>query len=50
MEPVDKFNIRLAIRVVILVVMFLFFGFGAVLPLVGLIDIWANFRKLGRSQ
>jgi uncharacterized protein YybS (DUF2232 family) len=45
----DKFNVRVAVRIIILVVMFLLFGFGAVLPLVGLIDIWANFRKLGRS-
>ena len=46
----DKFNVRVSVRVIILVVVFLFFGFGAVLPLVGLIDIWANFRKLGRGR
>jgi len=45
----EKFNVRVAVRVIILIVMFLLFGFGAVLPLVGLIDIWANFRKLNRS-
>jgi uncharacterized protein YybS (DUF2232 family) len=45
----DKFKVRVSIRVVIIVVMFLLFGFGAVLPVVGLIDIWANFRKLVRS-
>jgi uncharacterized protein YybS (DUF2232 family) len=45
----DKFNVRVSVRVIIIVVMFLLFGFGALLPLVGLIDIWANFRKLNRS-
>jgi uncharacterized protein YybS (DUF2232 family) len=43
----ERFNV--SVRVVIIVIMFLFFGFGAVLPVVGLIDIWANFRKLVRS-
>ncbi len=45
----DKFKVRVSIRIIVIIVMFLFFGFGAVLPLVGLIDIWANFRKLGRN-
>jgi hypothetical protein len=45
----DKFKVRISVRVIIIVVMFLLFGFGAVLPVVGLIDIWANFRKLVRS-
>jgi uncharacterized protein YybS (DUF2232 family) len=45
----DKFKVRVSVRVVIIVVVFLLFGFGAVLPVVGLIDIWANFRKLVRS-
>jgi uncharacterized protein YybS (DUF2232 family) len=45
----DKFKVRVSIRIIIIVVMFLLFGFGVVLPVVGLIDIWANFRKLVRS-
>jgi len=45
----DKFKVRISVRVIIIVVMFLLFGFWAVLPVVGLIDIWANFRKLVRS-
>jgi uncharacterized protein YybS (DUF2232 family) len=45
----DRFNVRVSVRVIIIVATFLLFGFGVVLPLVGLIDIWVNFRKLGRG-
>lgn len=45
-----KFNIRVLIRVIILLAVFFLIGFGVGLPLLGLIDIWANFRKLNRTQ
>jgi uncharacterized protein YybS (DUF2232 family) len=44
-----KFNVRVLVRVIILAVIFLLFGFWAALPLLGLTDIWGNFRKLVRS-
>jgi hypothetical protein len=46
----EKFNVRVLIRVIIILVMFFLLGFGVFLPLLGLIDIWANLRKLARTQ
>ena len=46
----EKFKLRVLIRVIIIIVMFFLLGFGVFLPLLGLIDIWANFRKLVRTQ
>ena len=46
----ERFKIRNAIKIFILAIIFLFFGFIIVLPVLGLIDIWANFRKLNRGQ
>ena len=46
----EKFNVRVLIRVIIIFVMFFLLGFGVFLPLLGLIDIWANLRKLARTQ
>jgi hypothetical protein len=45
----DKFKVRNTVRYIILVVVFFIFGL-IFLPAFGLIDIWANFRKLKRSQ
>ncbi|MBM3700524.1 MAG: DUF2232 domain-containing protein [Actinobacteria bacterium] len=45
----EKFNVRNAIRYIIVIAVFFIFGL-IFLPALGLIDIWANFRKLKRSQ
>lgn len=44
----DRFKLNTAVRVIILIIMFLFLGIIIVPILMGLIDIWANFRKLKR--
>lgn len=44
----DRFNVKTYIRVLIIIAMFLFLGLFIFLPVLGLIDIWANFRKLKR--
>ena len=46
----ERFKVRNPVRIFILIIIFLFFGFLIILPVLGLIDIWANFRKLNRSQ
>jgi uncharacterized protein YybS (DUF2232 family) len=45
-----RFKLGLLIRVIIIAVLWFFFGIALfVFPLMGLIDIWANFRKLKRE-
>lgn len=46
----ERFKVRNSVKIFIIVIVFLFFGFLIILPVLGLIDIWANFRKLNRSQ
>jgi len=45
----DRFKFNNAIRAIILIVISLFFGLVIVPILMGLVDIWANFRKLKRK-
>ncbi len=45
----DRIKVGYKIRIILIIVLFLFFGFFLILPLFGLIDIWANFRKLKRT-
>ncbi len=46
----ERFNTSFLIRVVIVIFLLFFFGFGLIIfPALGLIDIWANFRKLKRN-
>jgi len=45
-----RFKLGLLIRVIIIAVLWFFFGIALfIFPLMGLIDIWANFRKLKRE-
>lgn len=45
-----RFKTRLAIKVMIGIFLLFFFGFALIIfPVLGLIDIWANFRKLKRN-
>jgi uncharacterized protein YybS (DUF2232 family) len=47
----ERFKISIILRVIILIVVGLFIGFTIfILPFLGLIDIWANFRKLRRER
>jgi uncharacterized protein YybS (DUF2232 family) len=46
----ERIKVRPVFRIIILVALFLLFGFFIILPILGLIDIWANFRKLKRTQ
>ncbi|MBM3707279.1 MAG: DUF2232 domain-containing protein [Actinobacteria bacterium] len=46
----ERFNIRNSLKYLIMLAIFLFFGLFLFLPVLGLIDIWANFRKLDRSH
>ncbi len=46
----ERFKITLVWRVFFLITLSLFFGFAAlILPFLGLIDIWVNFRRLKRG-
>jgi hypothetical protein len=45
-----RFRLGLLIRVIIIVILWFFFAIAVIVfPLMGLIDIWANFRKLKRE-
>lgn len=44
----DRFNIKNFIKVIIIIVVFIIFGLVIFLPVIGLIDIWVNFRRLKR--
>jgi uncharacterized protein YybS (DUF2232 family) len=47
----ERFKVPIVLRVIILIIMGLFFGFTIfILPFLGLIDIWVNFRRLKRGQ
>jgi uncharacterized protein YybS (DUF2232 family) len=46
----ERFKVKNPIKILVFVLIFLFLGFVIILPVLGLIDIWANFRKLNRSQ
>jgi uncharacterized protein YybS (DUF2232 family) len=46
----ERVKVSPNIRIVILVALFVLFGFFIILPVFGLIDIWANFRKLKRTH
>jgi uncharacterized protein YybS (DUF2232 family) len=47
----ERFKISIMLRVIILIILGLFIGFTIfILPFLGLIDIWANFRKLKRER
>ena len=46
----ERIKVSPNIRIIILVALFLLFGLFIILPVFGLIDIWANFRKLKRTQ
>ena len=45
----DRFNTQINLRYIILALIVFIPGLMLLLPLLGLIDIWANFRKLNRS-
>jgi uncharacterized protein YybS (DUF2232 family) len=45
----DRFNTQNSLRYIILALIVFIPGLMLLLPLLGLIDIWANFRKLNRS-
>ncbi len=46
----DRVKVSPNIRIIILVALFVLFGFFIILPVFGLIDIWVNFRKLKRTH
>jgi uncharacterized protein YybS (DUF2232 family) len=47
----ERFRVSIMLRVIILIVVGLFIGFTIfILPFLGLIDIWANFRRLKRER
>jgi len=45
----DRFNIPIVWRIMIFIIFGMFVVFIFILPVIGLIDIWANFRKLDRG-
>jgi uncharacterized protein YybS (DUF2232 family) len=46
----ERFKVSIILRIIILVIVGLFIGFTIfILPFLGLIDIWVNFRKLKRE-
>jgi len=46
----ERFKVSIILRIIILVIVGLFIGFAIfILPFLGLIDIWVNFRKLKRE-
>jgi len=47
----ERFKVSIILRIIILVIVGLFIGFTIfILPFLGLIDIWVNFRKLKRER
>jgi len=45
-----RFKLALVVRIIITAFLLFFFGIALiVVPLIGLIDIWVNFRKLKRD-
>jgi uncharacterized protein YybS (DUF2232 family) len=47
----ERFKVSIMLRVITLIIVGLFIGFTIfILPFLGLIDIWANFRKLKRER
>ena len=47
----ERFRVTIILRVIILIILVLFLGFAIfILPFLGLIDIWINFRRLKRGQ
>lgn len=47
----ERFKVSIILRIVILIIFGLFFMFAIfILPFLGLIDIWINFRRLKRGQ
>ncbi len=47
----ERFKVSIMFRVIILIIVGLFIGFTIfILPFLGLIDIWANFRRLKRER
>ena len=46
----ERVKVSPNIRIIILVALFVLFGFFIILPVFGLIDIWVNFRKLKRTH
>jgi len=45
----DRFNVPIMWRIIIFIIFGMFVAFIFILPVIGLIDIWANFRKLDRG-
>ncbi len=46
----ERFKIAFLFRVLIIIFLWFFFGFALIIfPVLGIIDIWANFRKLERA-
>jgi len=46
----ERFKMAFLFRVLIIVFLWFFFGFALIIfPILGIIDIWANFRKLKRA-
>jgi len=45
----DRFNVPIVWRIIIFIIFGMFIAFIFILPVIGLIDIWANFRKLDRG-
>lgn len=47
----ERFKVSIILRIIILIIVGLFIGFTIfILPFLGLIDIWVNFRKLKRER
>jgi len=45
----DRFKVQLMWRIIILIILGLFFGLILFVPILGLLDIWINFRRLKRA-
>ncbi|MGM0365407.1 MAG: DUF2232 domain-containing protein [Actinomycetota bacterium] len=45
----DRFNVQLIWRITVFVVLALFFGLVIIVPVLGLLDIWVNLRRLKRA-
>ena len=45
----DRFNVPIVWRIMIFIIFGMFVAFIFILPVIGLVDIWANFRKLDRG-
>jgi Kef-type K+ transport system membrane component KefB len=46
----ERFNLKNSMKIIIIAAIFLFFGLFIFLPVLGLADIWINFRRLKRVQ